>query len=336
MKNSTRAKLNAFTSHLASLNGVSSVSNTFTVAPSVAQTLLDRIRESAEFLNDINYVGVDELKGDKLFFDVARPIAGRVDTAATDRDPSEVHGLTRDGYECWETQFDAALNYSTLDTWAKFPDFQLRVRNGINAQIARDQLMIGWNGTSRAVTTNRATNTLLQDVNTGWLHKIRTHAPQRVLSSLKIGNQAGADFKNLDAAVQALTSTCIDDWHQTPALRVICGSALVDEKYLALTNGANTPTEIEALNNISLSKLIGGHLAKVVPYFKSRSLLLTPTKNLSIYTQTGSIRRFVVEQPQRSRMAFFNSMNTDYVVEDYGACALIDTILVPDGAGGWH
>lgn len=336
MKNSTRAKLDAYTAQLATLYGVPSVSRTFSVDPTIAQTLLDRIRESAEFLQEINYESVDELKGDKLYFDVARPIAGRVNTAATDRDPQEVHDLTRDGYECWDTQFDAAINYNTLDTWAKFPDFQPRIRNGINAQIARDQLMIGWNGTSRAVTTNRTANPLLQDVNTGWLHKIRTHAPQRVLPSLKIGDQAGADFKNLDAAVQALTGTCIDEWHQTPALTVICGQALINEKYLALTNGANTPTEIEALNNINLSKLIGGHRAKMVPYFKPRSLLLTPPKNLSIYTQTGSIRRFVVEQPQRNRVAFFNSMNTDYVVEDYGAAALIDTILVPDGSGGWH
>jgi hypothetical protein len=45
-------------------------------------------------------------------------------------------------------------------------------------------IMIGFNGKSTAVTTDRATNPLLQDVNIGWLEKIRTVAPERYMKEV--------------------------------------------------------------------------------------------------------------------------------------------------------
>ena len=39
--------------------------------------------------------------------------------------------------------------------------------------------------------------------------------------------------------------------------------------------------------------------------------------------------------PKRDRIEDYQSVNEAYVIEDYGKCALIDGITVPDGAGGW-
>lgn len=33
------------------------------------------------------------------------------------------------GYPCTQTNFDTLIRYSKLDAWAKFPDFQTRIRD---------------------------------------------------------------------------------------------------------------------------------------------------------------------------------------------------------------
>src|SRR3546814_13308500 len=53
--------------------------------------------------------------------------------------------------------------------------------DAITKQQGLDRIMIGWNGTSAAVETDRDANPMLQDVNFGWLYKIRTNAPEQVL-----------------------------------------------------------------------------------------------------------------------------------------------------------
>lgn len=63
--------------------------------------------------------------------------------------------------------FGAYMNirYQQLDAWAKYPDFQARVRDSIIVRQALDRIMIGWNGEKVAADTDLATNPLLQDVN---------------------------------------------------------------------------------------------------------------------------------------------------------------------------
>jgi hypothetical protein len=64
----------------------------------------------------------------------------------------------------------------------KFADFHQRWTNAVAKAIALDRIMIGFNGTSAAATTDRSTNAKLQDVNIGWLQKIRTNAADRVMT----------------------------------------------------------------------------------------------------------------------------------------------------------
>lgn len=44
------------------------------------------------------------------------------------------------------------------------------------------------------------------------------------------------------------------------------------------------------------------------------------------------MRRTVIDKPERDRVVDFLSMNEDYVIEDYGACALIEGIALTDSA----
>ena len=161
MRNDTRAAFNQYTRRLAELSGVTNSAQSFAVDPSVQQTLETKMQESSEFLNRINIIGVDELKGEKIKLGVSGPVAGRTDVTVNDRAPRDLSEMDSNTYECFSTDFDTTIPWSKLDAWAKFPDFQTRLRDSIVRQQALDRIMIGFNGTSAAVESDRATNPLL-------------------------------------------------------------------------------------------------------------------------------------------------------------------------------
>lgn len=338
MQNATRTAFTAYQAQIAGLNGVPNAAEKFSVSPTVEQKLETRIREQADFLVAINVIGVDQQTGEVLGMDAGGPVAGRTNTTTTDRQPRDPLALDGRTYLCHQTNFDTFIKYAKLDVWAKFQDFQTRLRNIVMQQVARDRLMIGWNGTSAAAQTDIAANPLLQDVNIGWLQALRTKAPQRVLTGVKIGDQAGADYKTIDAAVFDMAEELLDDWHKdAPDLKAIVGRNLLSDKYLGLIEAAGEKaTEIEALKSLTLTKAVGGRQAQTVPYFPAKSILLTAPNNLSVYYQNGTRRRMVVDNPKRDRIEDFMSVNEAYVIEDLGKACLIEDIQTPDGAGGWH
>lgn len=339
MRNITRTEFDAYTAHLAEINGVPSAIRSFTVSPTVEQTLTDRIQESADFLRLINMPLVDQQSAEILGMGTSGPVAGRTDTTTKDREPRSVIDMQGRSYTCKQTNFDTFITYSQLDAWAKFKDFQARMRNHVTLQVARDRLMVGFNGISAAADTDPATNTLLQDLNKGWLQHVREDASERVLTGIKVGTEDGADYRNLDAAVFDAVNELLEPWYrEDPEIVVIVGRSLLTDKYLGLINStdADAPTEKAALSTLILNKSLGGKVAQAVPFFPSRSMLITKPSNLSIYTQSGTVRRYIQDEPKRDRIVDYLSMNEDYVVEDLSACALIEGILLPDGAGGWN
>ena len=334
MKNTTRTQFNAYAAHIAQLNGIDDATVKFNVEPTIEQKLEDRIQEQADFLGEINIIPVDEMSGETLGLGIDSPIASRTDTTANDRSPRSVGSMIPRNYACKKTDFDTYVTYQRLDAWAKFPDFQTKLRNHVTMQIARDRLMIGFNGETAEVATDIATYPLLQDVNIGWLQHIRNDANERVLDGIKVG--PGGDYENMDAAVFDATNELLDPWHRDDsALVAITGRSLIADKYLGLINDNGAPTEKAALRTLMSNKTLGNLAGKAVPFFPTRSILISKPSNLSIYWQAGSHRRKIEDNAKRDRIEDFNSVNEAYVVEDFGACALLDNILLPDGAGGW-
>lgn len=334
MRNETRKIFDSYLSQLAKLSGVSDATKTFAVDPTVQQRLEKRMQESSEFLGRIGMIGVDEIKGEKVGLGVSSTIAGRTDTTGAGvRVPRDVSDLSSDGYECRHTDFDTAVRYAQLDAWAKFPEFQAMLRDAILERQALDRIMIGFNGTSAAATTNRTANPLLQDVNIGWLQKYRTHAPQRVLKDgkengkVRIGTGATADYNNLDALVYDAIANLIDPWHRKdPGIVVILGSNLVHDKYFPLINKEQAASEKLATDLIISQKRMGGKQPVEVPHVPDNAMLITSLKNLAIYWQISGRRRHVQENPSKNRIENFESSNDDYVVEDYGLGCLVENI----------
>jgi hypothetical protein len=75
-------------------------------------------------------------------------------------------------------------------------------------------------------------------------------------------------------------------------------------------------------------KTIGNLPAVRVPFFPDNALLITSLENLSIYVQEGSRRRKIEDNAKRKRVEDYQSSNEDYVVEDLGMVALVESISI--------
>lgn len=335
MKNTTRLAIEAYIGQIAALNHIpASAVQSFTVDPSVAQTIESKIQESSAFLGRINMVTVSDQMGEKIGLGVGGPIAGTTNTTTTDRVPTDPSTLDKVGYLCTQTNFDTLLKYAKLDLWAKFPNFQTLIRDAILTRQALDRILIGWNGASRAATSNKVTNPKLQDVNIGWIEKCRVNKAASVMTEgatageLRIGDAAGNDYHNLDALVMDMVSSLIAPWHQeNPGLVAIVGRNLMHDKYFPLVNKAQDNSEKIAADLIISQKRIGGLPGVSVPGFPEDGVAVTSLDNLSIYVQEGSRRRTFIDNPKRDQYENYESVNEAYVVEDHDLMAVAENIV---------
>lgn len=334
MRTETRLKFNKVTQSLAELNQVQSVSEKFTVTPSVQQKLEERIQQSSEFLKKINIHLVNEQSGEPVGLGIARPIASRTNTQTKDRQATDPTALDSRKYFCVQTNFDTAISYKKLDQWAKFKDFYNRFRAVIIKRQALDRIMIGFNGTSIATETNISSNPKLQDVNKGWLQKMREENNSRVLTqgkkkSGKITIGKTGDYKNIDALVMDLVSEMIDEVHQdNPDLVVMCNRKLLADKYFPLVNKDQENSEKLAADMIISQKRMGNLPVYAVPFFPEDTLFVTTFDNLSLYVQEGARRRHVLDNPKRDQIENYESSNEDYFIEDLGLAALAENIEI--------
>ena len=341
MRNETRKKYNGFTQQVATMNGVDNAAEKFSVEPTNQQKLETRMQDSSTFLGMINIVGVPEQTGEKLGLGINSTIAGRTDTSTKDRQANDPSALQKITYACKQTNFDTALRYSKLDMWAKFPDFATRIRDALLQRQALDRIMVGFNGTHAAADTDRDANPLLQDVNIGWMQKVRDDAPEQIITEgvplsgeiLIYKKESDADtkvgdFGNLDALVANLVAEALPAWYQDDTdLVVIMGRDLLNDKLLPMIEEhAEKPSETAALDVIRARKMVGGLPAIRVPYFPAGTLMITRLDNLSIYWQEGTRRRAIIDNPKRDQIENYESSNDAYVIEDYEGIAIAENI----------
>lgn len=225
------------------------------------------------------------------------------------------------------------VRYNTLDMWAKFTDFQLRLSRVIQQQCALDRIMIGFNGVSVAADTNLTANPLLQDVNKGWLQYLRENAAARVMeqgaTAGKVTVGAAGDYKTLDGLVYDAHKSLLDPWHAAAGdLVAVVGRGLMHDKLFPLVDGQAAPTEMLAADIVRSQMRLGGLPAVTVPFMAENAVLITSLTNLSIYYQGGSRRRAVMDNPKRDRIETYESSNDAFVIEDLGKACLVENIEV--------
>ncbi len=319
---------------------VKSVTQQFSVDPSVEQDLQDKIVEQSEFLSNINVLTVDEMKGQVILGYANGPVSGRTDTSGDkERVPKNLLGMDANDYELHKTNSDVYMTYAHLDAWAKFNDFDIRYVRYVHERIANDRELIGWNGTSVAVDTDIVANPLLQDVNKGWMQYMREKRAANILTegttAGKIRVGTGGDFVNLDHAVSDLLQG-IPKWLRKDLVALV-GDELIGREATALYKGVADDPNKKLQATASLDKF-GGIPWDTPSNYPGRGLVITPLSNLSIYVQSGSWRRQLKDKPEKDRVEDFNSRNEGYVVENAEAFVgwEFDNVELPDGAGGWQ
>ena len=333
MRTETRLAFNEFRERIAEINGVPDASDKFAVDPSIQQKLIDKRQESSEFLSRINIVPVTEMKGAVLGLSVGSPIVSNTDTSgAGTRKTSSPSSMDSVDYECFQNNSDTHIRYALLDAWAKFPDFQTRIQNQITRRQALDNILVGFNGTSHAASSNSTTNPLRQDVNIGWLQKLRTDRPAQVMDegeavAGKVTYGPGGDYATLDALVWDAVSQLLPSWAaEDTGLVAIVSRDLLHDKYFPLVNKVEDPSEQLARDIIMSTKRLGGLQADRVPYFPAGKVFVTRYDNLSIYEQDGKRRRHIKDVPERDQIEDYQSSNDAYVIEDYDFACLIENI----------
>lgn len=344
MQNATRLLFNAYLGQVARLNGLdatftanSGEIKSFNVSPVIEQRLQAKLRLSSDFMSRINVVPVVPQQGARVGVGITRSLASRTNRAAghrrTPTDPTGSDNI--DQYFCKKTDYDYAWSYALLDAWAHRPEFQQLCRDAVIAQKASDIITIGFNGVDAAVETDREAFPLLQDVNWGWLYKMRTYAPARVmkhgaLDALKVyvSDTGTADYVNLDALVMDMIHNLLAEQFRTATdLVVIVGSDLVHEKYFKIVSQAgDVATEQVARDVILSSRQLGGKPTMQVPFFPANAIMVTSLKNLSYYWQIGSARRQVKEESALDQIENYESINDAFMVEEYGKAALVENI----------
>lgn len=343
MRKETRFKFNKYLSRVAELSGVdvNDMDKKFSVDPSVTQTLFEKVQQSSSFLQLINMVVVRELTEEKVGMDVTGTIASTADTDnGTERKTADFAKQDAYRYFCHPVNFDYHIKYNKLDLWARFQDFQIRIRNAIVTRQALDYITIGFNGVKRAATSNRTENPMLQDVAEGWLQKYRNDAPERVMSgvtgedgtvseTIKIGRKG--HYANLDALVMDAHESLIDEIHrENPEMVVICGRRILTDKYFPMINKFQANSEALAGELIISQKTIGQLQAVRAPYFPANSVFITTLDNISIYLYEDGHRRHIVENPKLDQVENYEQVKVDFVIEDYTAGCLIENIEILD------
>lgn len=339
MKKETKIKFKALVAGIALAYGADEVTEQFAATPSVAQTLQDKITQQVDFLQQINVLAVDEIKGEKIIGSANSPVTGRTDTDNNDRQTKDVLGLDTKAYELFKTESDVHIKYITVDSWAKFPDMAERYDSYVKKMMALDRIRIGFYGTSVAASTDLVANPNLEDVNKGWFQHVRDEAPAQILveggtvGQIRIG--PSGDYENLDAAVNDITNLIGEVHQESGDLVVIVGRELLaDDKARLYTAQGQTPTEKSKVQDQQVIGTYGGLPAYKVPLFPARGILVTSLKNLSIYYQSDSWRRKIEDNAKRDRVEEYNSRNEAYVVEDYEKFAAVEfaNVRIWDGA----
>ena len=340
MDNKTRKLFTRLCDDMARTYEVGSVAKTFAATPSVEQTLMDKIVLSSDFLQRINVVGVDELKGEKILGSVSGLLGKRTDTSAGDRQTAEGANLDANGYECVKTEYDVHLSYALLDAWAKFPDFNDRFLSYVRRAIALSRIKVGFHGTEAAAVTNSGTNPNGEDVNLGWFQHLRAYnASAQLLAEggttdqIRLGG--AGDYANLDAMVFDVLQMVGEEHRDGGDLVAMMGRELLsfDKTQLYVAQGEK-PTEKERIETNAVTRTYGGLPAFTVPHMPARGLLITSWDNLSLYYQNGKVRQKIEDNAKRDRVEHYNTLNEAYVVEDLEKAAAIEfaNVKIWDGS----
>ena len=177
-----RRALDGLYTAIAQINGASrGVHSSFALDPTAEQRLEDLQREQVAFLQRINVLGVRDLIGQVIGLGTEDMIASRTAEEDLPRKPKYVGQTEGREYRLYDTEFDTKLPWQIIDAWSKFDDFAQRYSRHVAISVALSRIAVGWHGLTAAASTNAVTNPNGEDVNIGWLQKLRLEKADHVM-----------------------------------------------------------------------------------------------------------------------------------------------------------
>jgi P2 family phage major capsid protein len=224
---------------------------------------------------------------------------------------------------------DVHITYSKLDKWRNRTPQQYgeMYSQKYRDALTNDRIRIGWHGVSIAVETDPVANPNGEDVNKGWIQKVREEAPEQIDEDGVTYGHVNADFRNLDVVVENAKQMIPEHLRDDSELVAFISSDLMAANRLsALAANGNTASEKLLVDENRVVGVFAGLKAITPPFFPSGTVIVTYPENLSIYLQEGSLRRSIKDNPQRNRVEDYNSENVDYIVEEEQAIGIITNV----------
>ena len=328
MQNETRQIYTQHMNDLVQKYGVPDVTKEFNVSTPIETQIRKAIQESIEFLKLITMRTTDKLKGQALSVAVNGGGAKRTVIANGKRRGRVLGGPDGTEWELAFTEFDVAVPYDLLDTWASEPKFYQYLMQAVWQSIGLDKMTIGFYGTSVAAESDIGTNTLMQDVNIGWLHKLATeNATNYMTQSGSVGNEisigAAGDYKNLDQMVSDVFNGIPVHRRTGNEVAVVGHDLVADDINKVLAIHGQTPTE-KQVPLVRLAKSYGTLPSMVVPKFPGKGVMITDLKNLQLISQKSGMRRTERDEPDYNQVATYISDNDAYAIGDLHAIAAVN------------
>ena len=325
MKSQTKKLYKELQAGMAETYGVDveDVTQNFEVSIPLETELNDAILESTDFLGKINVLPVTDMKGQALRLGIDGILAGR--TTGT-REGKKLGSPNGTAFEVKQTNFDVAIDYNTLDSWARLGDLSEKYMPLVYSAIALDRITVGFYGTSAADTTDPVANPLGEDVNVGWLELLRTKKAGNYLTEGSTAGQirigATGDYKSVDGLANDLLQS-IPVEHRTGKEVVIIGSGLASyDSNKVYSDHGETPSEKKDIH--LMAKSYGGMPAIQVPRFPANGMMVTDPKNLHLYFQEGKTRRSTKEESALSCVVDYMSSNDAYAIGNLEAIKAIE------------
>jgi len=300
----------------------------FTLSPDTERHWLTAVQNSNRFLAKLDVDTCDAQVVENLYSDELGLVSGRTDTEKNERETTDLAGLKNIRYTAEKTQHDTHITFDEYNRWARRnrAKFQAYINSKRSASKGNDMLKIAWHGREVAKTTDKIKNPLGEDVNIGFIERVRLHYPQNIIDGaeeqITIGK--GGTYESLDQIVIAMKAMIPKEFQD--GLELYASDEFFIDRDMKLVEKV-TVTEAgdKSLQKV-FTTVAGGIHAETPPFFPEGTLILTSPKNLAIRTQEGSVRVGVMKNHARSRDEFYHESNEFYAVKNYRKIAILTNV----------
>lgn len=196
MNNQTKQKYSRHVEKLANSMKADQNGNlvVYDLMPEHEQNFLKSLSHNS-FFGLINLVRSQFAVGDCLGVQV--PMPSTTDTDTSERSPERGYITPRQRFNCEQINIDSFINYAKLDALADYldTDFESELNNALDKQTLFSLLMVGFNGTSRAPTSDPTTHKLAEDVKKAGYNSLKSNAQAK--SSTVQPSAKGSNIKPL-------------------------------------------------------------------------------------------------------------------------------------------